>query len=463
MGLNENFKSIDSAKPSHKDKPVNKNLVFLKIINSSQPKDNLPVAGNDAVNNRLPDNKNDSNTQTKPQDIGDLKKNHNSDNAEHPPIKQVHNQAYNKAYNDLNSLLKNKINDNHIIDNNSTKAKYSKEVTKDLATINERTLKSDSVQTTVQMTKVYQSLEKLLNTPPHAPLTSENGIELAKSILNDLANPNDINQGHHKTCNVTTIREHFIKNNPDIIVDLAVKAFLSDGKVQIHGQQVHFSLNCFKTDLDSKNSNQDWNYYDKKAGYRDYFGQVCDNVLVNAAIQTRDPNLRYDDHEQKIIKKMNSTEDNGYITNFQYSDQILPQDVEKCISGTNKALKTMPSLCELAKLTNDLQGKPTYFLMAGNFRKEKNYDNLKTISDLKDLATALDKCKNPILFVNTQETCFDLNHQNGLKTTNAKNPWHVVTVLNAKDKNKIEISNQWGQKYDRTYTLEELGKAMGVT
>src|SRR4029453_5304689 len=88
-----------------------------------------------------------------------------------------------------------------------------------------------------EITETYERIRKLMETPdgPNVPIKQAERILLAEQIMHQAADPTDVSQGFHNTCNVATIESRAYAGSPSeaarLVTDIATTGkYESNGK-----------------------------------------------------------------------------------------------------------------------------------------------------------------------------------------------------------------------------------------
>ncbi len=159
---------------------------------------------------------------------------------------------------------------------------------------------------------------------------------------------------------------------------------------------------------------------------------------MNVIMQNRDPQLSY-------------VEDK----NFDYKDTPFENYIQG--KSKNQYNSTLPTTCELSMLAYELTGNSTKLLMYG--ANNSTFKNLITINNPNDLMKAIEANSPNGLLIFVHSSC--IKEKENDKDLNLNNDGHIITAIKLNNDHKtFNISNQWGVKSDRDYTLSELYNAI---
>ncbi|MCA9805774.1 MAG: hypothetical protein KC777_27570 [Cyanobacteria bacterium HKST-UBA02] len=84
-----------------------------------------------------------------------------------------------------------------------------------------------------EIAKTFRETSRLLDARGDSPLTEKDRIRLASEVMKQAAEPTSIDQGHHNTCNVTTVEVRLYQRNPSdaarVVADTALTGHYTDG------------------------------------------------------------------------------------------------------------------------------------------------------------------------------------------------------------------------------------------
>lgn len=202
----------------------------------------------------------------------------------------------------------------------------------------------------------FKQAQRLLDTPPGSKMTAKQRADLGEQLLWHAARPERNEQGHHSTCNVTTVRGMFLYDRPSV-VGKVVADVSETGAIKTHdGSTIRPPMSSLLPREGSSEAR-----FPPQPGQRTWLGQVWDVTAVNTYYQrqTTDPtgqrvpkgSLYFkqeapdggSDHGERICKQINGTEyvlgkrmnGNGVVADFNgpnmYEDRFL--DVYHQLSG----------------------------------------------------------------------------------------------------------------------------------
>ncbi|MBX9689093.1 MAG: hypothetical protein K2X27_20460, partial [Candidatus Obscuribacterales bacterium] len=128
-----------------------------------------------------------------------------------------------------------------------------------------------------EVSQTYKEIGRLMEENKEAIVPQDRRLLLAKQVLHQAAYPHDIDQGYHKTCNVSSLSERLYARNPAqadrVVADLALS---SDASFQTaSGKKVSI-------DKDSMKPDQEAEIDPVPDGKRSYANQLLQLAMVNA-------------------------------------------------------------------------------------------------------------------------------------------------------------------------------------
>jgi len=301
--------------------------------------------------------------------------------------------------------------------------------------------------TAAEMEATYKNASRLFEFTGQAPIDLSNRVKIAEQALHHAAYPNQIDQGHHDTCNVTTVEVRNFSRDPAAAVKLIADVATTGSFVTADGSKIMIDAKCLKTDGESsRNPTAD--------GDRSYASQIFQITAANVAWQRRtiDPagnfhvkgTLRF---EQDPNKRSNFSGDTG----------------ERLMSYSTtppKELAETPALgaSSLKDIANQISGKTDDgFVIENKIKAGNNTVQVGSEKDLKDALAAIKQAGHfpAIIRVHTGNQPFLSDQGGGL--SRSKGVWHVVCVTAYDEQTgKVWIDNQWGRSSDHQMKVRDL-------
>ncbi len=137
-----------------------------------------------------------------------------------------------------------------------------------------------------QITKSYQQMSKMLNAPEAVVPAADRAV-LAESLIHQCAQPQETHQGRHNTCNVTSVAENTLVKNPDKAVEMAATTAITGKWTAPDGKVITMDQASLKP------GSEEQTYPPAKDGERTFATQVLNLVMINDALQRRNPPQSY--------------------------------------------------------------------------------------------------------------------------------------------------------------------------
>lgn len=288
-----------------------------------------------------------------------------------------------------------------------------------------------------EVAETYRQIERLLD--PSGFLPERSRIMLCKQVLRHAAEPTNINNGQHKTCNVTTVEARLYTKYPSIAAKVVSDVAATGQYVATDGTRVAPSANSLKPDDESK-------WEEPLDGKRDYASHVFQVTAVNVHWQkqrvTPDGRLVPVGSVQYEQMPTRSSPDTGERL-MDYSTNPPTE-----MHNAKGELLRQPYMRtrDVVSVSNQLTGKNEKNVLMENHYKPDLGGNTLTFSSEKDLRDKLVELKKqgelPIVFtVHTGNKPFSGDGGGSV--------WHVVTITDfdlATD--KASVDNEWGKRAD---------------
>lgn len=280
-----------------------------------------------------------------------------------------------------------------------------------------------------EVDKTYREMARLMEAQ-EGKVTAADRQLLAKNLMYHLADPTNIDQGQHNTCNVTTIAERMATRNPSKLVEMATTTALT-------GQWTAPDGKVIKIDPGSLVPGGEENRHPPVDGARSFATQLLNLTMVNDIKQREMPPKFY--RQERPSGSNQDTGERLYYENGQKADGKVP--------GVD--INQMSDF--LKRTTGD-----TGVLVVD---KEHATPDMVSINSPEELAAKLKQMKAegkmpPILLIDANDKLFF----NGPAD---KRNWHVVSITGYDERTgMVTISNQWGKPQDRQIPLADLYRAM---
>jgi hypothetical protein len=331
-----------------------------------------------------------------------------------------------------------------------TKNRDIKRLLDDMTTFETRA-KSAGI-TDAQVDEVYKHATRLL-AEPQGTMSQSDRNKIALQIIRNSAKPNNIDQGHHGTCNVSVVEGRIYTRNPEAAAKLIADVATTGSFTTADGAKITPTARSLQADDEAGGT---W----ASDGERGLAGQVFQVTAANIKWQRQvvTPDFRLSKlgqivYEQIPNKRSRFSGDTG--------ERVMDYNVTPPRETTKYSQGPSLSVSDLTDISNQITGKTEKDFVFEN-KVHAGRDTI-TVSSPQELETAiLDAQKNgklpAFIRVHTGNDPF-LTDQGGW-FSRQRGVWHVVSVTNYDQKSKkVSIDNQWGGSSDRAVDLEKLYKA----
>lgn len=141
-----------------------------------------------------------------------------------------------------------------------------------------------------QISRIYAATDRLLTANDgSSPLSIHDRRLLVMGILDNAANPRDIDQGAHDTCNVTTLEERLNTRNPALAAELVAHVGLTGQYRAPDGRVAQIDPRNIIPDAEGRVPP----HFTKADGLRNYASQLFQLGVINDHWQRHDPTMRF--------------------------------------------------------------------------------------------------------------------------------------------------------------------------
>jgi hypothetical protein len=295
----------------------------------------------------------------------------------------------------------------------------------------------DQSVSTQEVAETYRQLDRLLI--PGGFLPEKSRLMLAKQVLQHAAEPTNINNGQHKTCNVTTVEARLYTKYPSVAAKLVADIAVTGQYSASDGTKVAPPANSLKPDDESK-------WEDPLDGKRNYASHVFQVTAVNVHWQRQRVTP-----DGRLVPA-------GSIQYEQLPSRVSPDTGERLMDySTNPPSELHNSKGEVLRqpymrtrdvvsVSNQITGKNEKNVLMENRYKPDTGGNTLTFSSEKDLRDQLAELKKegefPIVFtVHTGNKPFSSDGGGSV--------WHVVTITDYDaTADRASVDNEWGKRAD---------------
>ncbi len=262
---------------------------------------------------------------------------------------------------------------------------------------------------------------------------------LAQNIMHHAANPENVDQGQHNTCNTTTLAENLFTKNPSKAAEMIASTAITgewkapDGKV-------------IKIDPGSLVPGAEEIRNPPANGMRSHATQILNVVMTNDATQRRNPPVFY--RQETPTGPGDSGErlydQNGKMITEKVKDPNDPSKyVDKPVSSPTL------SYSEINQIGRRLTGEDKVMRFGNGSDGGITYNSEQEMRD--KIKQAKDQGKLPlVLGVDANKPPFGNSPEFGA---------HVVTITGYDEKTgRVRVSNQWGSQSDQWVDIKDLYK-----
>ncbi|MBX9720635.1 MAG: hypothetical protein K2X81_04520 [Candidatus Obscuribacterales bacterium] len=281
-----------------------------------------------------------------------------------------------------------------------------------------------------EIEETCKQLSKLLETS-EAQMPEEDRILAVESFILHMAFPDTCDQGHHNTCNVTTLAQRNIRRRPSLMAEMLKTTAITGSWTAPDGMKIIIAKSSLVPGAEEQS------FPRAVSCDRTFATQILNSVLANDISQRRIPAEYY------TQEKPQSIDDSG--ERLRYADGKL-------------VCKEAPAVRveELDAAQQRLTGESN-FVIFNTYFKAPN-DALVGIASPEQFDQVLREMKAQdnlpaILYVDARHKAFG-----GEGKANEQIPGaHVVSVTDYdSSKQLVSIANQWGSEWNRDYPLSEL-------
>ncbi len=298
-----------------------------------------------------------------------------------------------------------------------------------------------------EIAKTYEQVSKLLESTGDVPVKQSDRTMLAEQVLHQAAHPNEVRQGYHGTCNVTTVESRMYLRNPSEAARVVTEAATTGQVKMSDGRVVQVPSGSLQPDFQGVNNPSPDNQ-------RSFASQVFQVTAVN-------------DYYDRLNR---ATTPPGQLTYEQvtptgptdtgervFNNATTPRTPATDAAGNPISPPDIPT-SELETISNNITGKNEKdFVFINGMFGDNNTVKVKSEKDLgKQLEQAKKDGKMPIIiWVDAQNEPFFTD--SGAGTNGGAGGAHVVTITDYDPATgQAKIDNQWSQSGDHSVSLHDL-------
>lgn len=321
---------------------------------------------------------------------------------------------------------------------------------------------------------VYLHLRRLLQADSGSMLGMAERRALAEQMIFQTINPRTIDQGANNTCNVTTIEKRIFAQRPSEAINLITDVATKGKYVTASGVLVDFSRvpGLLTPDAEARallNAN-----FLRMDGARSYASQVFEvaavNIKYSASTWSEVADVRINKGDIVVYEKVpnGAGGEREQLVKYSVNNGRLEQTVIADSPHVGSS--------QLPHIHNEIVGgNETGFIFMGsrypnkdgnigNWRKGQFGPSVNVVTSAQDLARELEAAaaagKFPaVITVHTRHPYF--GHGQGGNPTGGGG--HVMNIhgfrkvtVNGREQMLVDVTNQWGVRYNREFTVEDL-------
>ncbi|HEY9784022.1 MAG TPA: hypothetical protein V6D17_01385 [Candidatus Obscuribacterales bacterium] len=313
-----------------------------------------------------------------------------------------------------------------------------------------------------ERSRFYHEIGRLLEATGDQPLTQTERTKLAEQLMHNAAHPTDIDQGQHRTCNVSTVEVRTYSREPSAAAKLVVDMATTGKFVSKNGTEVKLDAKSMKPDFEARNPDQK-----PGDGSRNYASQIFQVTAVNLELQKSGfhdklralhyqlGQVRYEQGEPSTRKDPNDPTGRRLL-NPTGERLVEVNSGNEVVLGYDPVRRPGLSCDQLNDLSNEISrsDEPEQAVIE-NKGESAGKDTIKVSSEkeLKDkLADMKAKGQLPaIIMVDAGNQPFwgDGGKYNAPSKDGGDHGWHVVTVTDFDPATgRASVDNQWGNAKD---------------
>jgi hypothetical protein len=252
----------------------------------------------------------------------------------------------------------------------------------------------------------------------------------AKSFMSHAADPTNIDQGQHNTCNVTALAERTMTRTPSKMAEVVASAAIDGKWTAADGKQISLKPESLQP------GKEESTFPPAKDGDRTYASQLMNTVNVNDVTQRRVPPEFYSSGRPTATNRTGET--------VTYADGSPVKD------GGYHGL-TAGEITEEGKRLN---GESNFVIQNSAFARP---DGVISVGSGQELGNTLQQMKDQgrlpaVIQVDVNDPLFG-----GTGDPSTKGKWHVVSVTGYDAATgKVTISNQWGKANDISANVNDV-------
>ncbi|MBX9568012.1 MAG: LysM peptidoglycan-binding domain-containing protein [Candidatus Obscuribacterales bacterium] len=298
-----------------------------------------------------------------------------------------------------------------------------------------------------EVAKTYDQVSKILESKTDVPVSQTDKAKIAEQVLHQSAHPNEVRQGYHNTCNVTTIESRMYTKYPSEAARVVAEASITGQVTMSDGRVVQVPAGSLQPDAQAS-------HHPSPDNERSHASQIFQVAAVNDYYDRQNNSttppgqVRY---EQDVPTGPNDTGER--LWNYGTTPRTPATDA----AGTALSPPDIPT-SELEKISNNITGKneKDFVIINGKYGDK----NTVKVNSEKELGEKLEQMKKDgklpaIIWVDAKNEPFFTD--SGAGSNGGSGGAHVVTITDYDpDTKQAKIDNQWDQADDHPVSIHDL-------
>ncbi|MBZ0185620.1 MAG: hypothetical protein K8F91_05155 [Candidatus Obscuribacterales bacterium] len=285
-----------------------------------------------------------------------------------------------------------------------------------------------------EVTDTYKQMNRLLSAENGAVGPNERQLA-AKSFMHHAADPTNIDQGGHNTCNVTTLAERTMTRTPAKMAEMVATTALDGKWTASDGKQIVLRPQDLQPGLEEGT-------FPPPDNQRSYATQIMNLVSGNDVTQRRMPPQFYGQGRSTATNRTGET--------------LTYADGSKVGNGKFNGVYAH----EFTDVGRRLNGEDNFTIVHRDLNEGAG---VRHVASEADLTRTLTEMRNggklpAVIQVDVNDPAFG-----GTGNPSTRGKWHVVSVTGFDPTTgRATISNQWGKANDKTISVADLYRSTRV-
>lgn len=286
-----------------------------------------------------------------------------------------------------------------------------------------------------EVARTYNQLSRL-SEAQNGAVPKEQRTLAAQGFMRHLADPTNIDQGQHNTCNVTVLAERTLTRTPSKAAEMMTSTLLNGSYTAPDGKVIRIDAQSLVPGVEERT-------YPPADSARTYATQVLNNVMINDVLQRRIPPEFYTQGTPR------GTDDTGERVRYADGSYVMETTREGVVRQQRG-----PGVvsAEIEQEQGRINGERGTVLAHPETDRAAGLVGFRSPDELgQRLTEAQQQGKLPmVILVDVDDPIF-----NGDGTRPGQ--WHVVSITGYDPATgKVRISNQWGRANDQEVSLADL-------